>query len=69
MMIGSTSDYVSQIKRRTNNLETGRKVGRGYTSNDLVYSFLLSLKEREKRRRCVLVQQMTALEEQEVLIV
>ena len=58
---------MSQIKRRSKDLEAGRKVGDDHT---MVIGLPLSLpfQEREKRRRRVLVQQMSALQEQEVLV-
>ena len=62
----TTGEYLSQIKRRTQDLQAGREVG--HTPQSVCWLRVCDVQEREKRRRRVLVQQMAALQEQEVRV-
>ena len=62
----STGEYLSQIKRGTQDLQAGREVG--HTPHSVCWLRVCDVQEREKRRRRVLVQQMAALQEQEVRV-
>ena len=62
----TTGEYLSQIKRRTQDLQAGREVG--HTPHSVCQLRVCDVQEREKRRRRVLVQQMAALQEQEVRV-